>query len=338
MFSASLGVSGSLGGLAGCGAAGRGTGRPADLVLQLPATDYLPDGAHFVVVAQPIALMDAPATASVIAALIPSERFDTFRAHNGIDPRTLTELAYAEYRDGAGASLGTVLVVRGPFNARVAVGEMAHRMIPVESERDEPYYRRGGIYAGLRRDAIAIDEHTLVLVTGSPVLAERALAIAEPRSLEGDAGAITASLAAGGAPLLVLWPQPLNLPLGTDLALILARERALGVALRGDGDGRVELVAEARGEFPPGIEDNLRALAQSLSYSDMGHRLGMAELEGTLEVHVTPNGVRASGALSAATLAEGLRALLVAEIAEIVGEEAPPSTPDRPPIHSGSGR
>lgn len=306
-------------------------------MLQLPVTDYLPDGAHFVVVAQPDALMDAPATASVIAALIPSERFDTFRAHNGIDPRTLTELAYGEYRDAAGASLGTVLAVRGPFNARVAVGEMAHRMIPVESESDEPYYRRGGIYAGLRRDAIAIDEHTLVLVTGSPVLASRSLAIAQPRSLEGDAGAIAANLAAG-APLLVLWPQPLNLPLGTDLALILARERALGVALSGDGDGRVALVAEARGEFPPGIEDNLRALAQSLSYSDMGHRLGMAELEGTLEVHVTPHGVRASGALSAATLAEGLRALLVAEIAEIVGEEASPSTPDPSPIHSGSGR
>lgn len=286
---------------------------------QLPAADYLPDGAHFVVVAEPRVLIASPATASVIAALIPDERFDTFRAHNGIDPRTLTELAYGEYRDAAGASLGTVLAVRGPFNARVAVGEMAHRMIPVESESDTPYYRRGGIYAGLRRDAIAIDEHTLVLVTGSPVLASRSLAIATPRALEGDAGAVAAALRP--APLVVLWPQPLDLPLGTDLALIMARERALGVALSGREEAVVELAAEARGEFPPGIEDNLRALARSLSFSDMGHRLGMAELEDTLEVHVTPNGVRASGALSAATLAEGLRALLVAEIAEIVGEE-----------------
>lgn len=298
----------------GCGGA---PPRPA-LIVELPLTDYLPEGAHFAVVAEPERLMATPATRAVVDALISAERFDTFRAHNGIDPRTLSSLAYAEYRDGAGAPLGTVLAIRGAFHARVAVAEMAHRMIPVESESDEPYYRRGGIYADARRDAIAIDDHTLVLVTGSPVLAAQALQIAAPRALEGDAGALLGSLA---SPLVVLWPQPLGLPLGTDLALLMARERAMAVSFDGASEAEVALEAEARGEFPPGIEDNLRTLATSIAMTDMGHRLGMHDLLATLQVHESPHGVRASGVLSAATLARGLRALLVAEIPEIVGNE-----------------
>ncbi len=300
--------------VAGCGGA---PPRPR-AALQLPLTDYLPAAAHFVVVAAPHEVMAQPALAAVVSGLISGERFDAFRAHNGIDPRSLDSLAYAEYRDADGRALGTVLAIRGPFNARVAVGEMAHRMIPVESESDEPYFRRGGVYAGARRDAIAIDEHTLVLVTGAPRLASEALDIASSRALSGDGDALLDALA---APVVALFPQPLALPLGSDLALLMARERALAIAVAGQGADRVLLRAEARGEFPPGIEDNLRTLVGSLAATDLGHQLGMAELRGSLELTLTPTGVSASGDVSSSTLVRGLRALLVAEIPEIVGAD-----------------
>lgn len=268
--------------------------------------------------------MAQPALAAVVSGLISADRFDAFRAHNGIDPRTLEALAYAEYQDEAGRPLGTVLAIRGPFNARVAVGEMAHRMIPVESESDAPYFRRGGVYAGARRDAIAIDQDTLVLVSGAPRLASEALDIAAPRALTGEGDALLGAL---NAPVVVLFPQPLGLPLGSDLALLLARERALAVGVTGQGADRVALRAEARGEFPPGIEDNLRTLVTSLAATDLGHQLGINELQSSLELALTPTGVFASGDVSSATLVRGLRALLVAEIPEIVGVETPGAAP-----------
>lgn len=292
--------------------------------MQLPLTDYLPANSDFVVVAAPVELMAQPALAAVVLGLISPERFDAFRAHNGIDPRTLEALAYAEYQDDAGRPLGTVLAIRGRFNARVAVGEMAHRMIPVESESDEPYFRRSGVYAGARRDAIAIDQHTLVLVSGAPRLAAEALDIASARALTGDGDALLAALS---APVVVLLPQPLGLPLGSDLALVMARERALAVAVAGVGPDRVTVRAEARGEFPPGIEDNLRTLVSAIAGTDLGHQLGMPELETSLEVALTPSGVFASGEVSSETLVRGLRALLVAEIPEIVGVETPGAAP-----------
>jgi hypothetical protein len=255
--------------------------------------------------------MAQPALRRLVDALFSAERLDAFSTFNGIDPRTLEGIAYGEYESG------TVVAVRGPFHATVAVAEMAHRMLPVESESDEPYFRRGGIYGGVRRDAIAIDRHTLVLVTGSPVLSGRALAAGGPRALGEDGEALRSAL---DAPLVVLWPQPLGLPPDTGVGLVFARERALGLALSGDGED-VRVRAEARGEFPAGVEENLRTLYRSLSGTDLGRQLGMPEAEGSFSVQATPHGVRASASLPSSTLARGLRSLLVAELAEIVGDD-----------------
>lgn len=293
--------------LAACGAAPPTGAAPTPP----PLSDFLPAGASLVVLAEPVELMAEPALRRVVEALFAPERLDAFQAYNGIDPRRLEGLAWAEYETG------TVVAIRGPFHAEVAVAEMAHRMMPVESESDEPFYRRAGIYAGQRRDAIAIDEHTLVLVTGAPVLAGRALASGAPRALDEDGQAVVAALP---APFVVLWPRPLAFPPDTGVGLLFARERALGVALTGEGEG-VRVEAEARGEFPPGVEDNLQALFGSLARSDLGHQLGMLEAEGSFSVEATSHGVRASAQLSSSTLARGLRALLIAELAEIVGED-----------------
>jgi hypothetical protein len=275
-----------------------------------PLTEHLPPGASLIVLVRPTELVADPALRRLFDALFLPERLDAFQAFNGVDPRRLEGLAYAEYE------AGTVLVVRGGFHATVAVAEMAHRMLPLESQSDEPYFRRAGIYRGERRDAIALDEQTLVVVTGAPVLAGRALAGGR-RALDADGRALVEALP---APLVVLWPQPLGFPADTGVGLLFARERALGLALRGAGE-RVRLEAEARGEFPPGVQDNLRALFSSLARSDLGSAVGMSEAERTFSVDVTPHGVRASAELPAASLARGIRALLIAELTEIVGAD-----------------
>jgi hypothetical protein len=292
--------------LCGCGAAPSLVAPPEPT----PLTEHLPPGASLIVLVRPTELVADPALRRLFDALFLPERLDAFQAFNGVDPRRLEGLAYAEYE------AGTVLVVRGGFHATVAVAEMAHRMLPLESQSDEPYFRRAGIYRGERRDAIALDEQTLVVVTGAPVLAGRALAGGR-RALDADGRALVEALP---APLVVLWPQPLGFPADTGVGLLFARERALGLALRGAGE-RVRLEAEARGEFPPGVQDNLRALFSSLARSDLGSAVGMSEAERTFSVDVTPHGVRASAELPAASLARGIRALLIAELTEIVGAD-----------------
>ncbi len=292
--------------LFGCGA----TRPPVVPAAPTPLTEHLPPGASLIVLVRPTELIADPALRRLFDALFRPERLDAFQAFNGVDPRRLEALAYAEY------DTGTVLVARGGFHATVAVAEMAHRMLPLESQSDAPYFRRAGVYRGERRDAIALDERTLVVVTGAPVLAGRALA-GGPRALDADGGALVESLP---GPLLVLWPQPLRFPADSGVGLLFARERSLGLVLRGAGP-QVRLLVEARGEFPPGIESNLRALFTSLTRSDLGSALGMPEAERTFSVDVTPHGVRASAELPATSLARGIRALLVAELAEIVGED-----------------
>lgn len=283
----------------------------------VPVHGLLPASATLVVLAEPSRIVAEPHLREVFDALFPGDRLDAFRAHNGIDPRTLEALAYAEYASG------TVLAIRGPFNARVAVGEMAHRMVPVESESDEPYFRRAGTYAGARRDAVAIDAHTLLVVTGPPTLTQAALRTEGRRALDGDGEALRASL---GAELVVIWPEPLGFPPDTGVGMIFAEEQALGVSVAPTGAG-IRVVAEAVGEFPPGIEGNLRSLYGSLARSDLGHQLGMLEAEESFDAQVTVHGVRASVEVPTSTLVHGLRALLVAELAEIVGPELAPTGP-----------
>lgn len=275
-----------------------------------------------VVVARPSELAADAAAMEVVRALVPDDRWERFRATTGVDPRAVEAVAFGSYDDG------TVLVFRGPFLARVVVAEMAHRMLVVDSSSDSPVVRRGGLYHGVRRDVMEVGEHEVMLVTGSPSLTGRALAAlqgAEPRAFH---GALASELLATytTAPLAVHCPEPLALEGGTGVAMLLAREEALAATLVPTNDGRLGITVDVRGELPPGADANFRALVVSVAHSDLGSVVGMQELVDSLEVQTSDHRAVLTASIAPGAVARGLRALLLAEIEEVVGPvvAAPP--------------
>lgn len=268
-----------------------------------------------VVLARPAGLAADPAVMEVVRALVPDERWERFRASTGVDPREVERVAFAVYEEG------TVLVFRGSFLARVVVAEIAHRMLVVDSSSDDPVVRRGGLYHGARRDVLEVGEHEVMFVTGSPALTGRALAAMrgdEPRAL--GSGAAAELRAAYGEELLAVFaPTHLSFEPGSGIAALLSREEALAVAMTPGQPGLLHLTLDVRGELPPGADENFRALCRSVASSDLGSVIGMTELVESLEVTATARGALLTASIEPGSVARGLRALLLAEIEEVVG-------------------
>jgi hypothetical protein len=273
-----------------------------------------------VIVARPAELVREPAARRVLEAIAPDERLERYRQRTGIDPRALESLVWADL-DLGDAGAGTLLAIRGPFSAPLAVAEMAHRMLPVESSADEPWVRRIGHLDGERRDLVALDDHVLVAITGPPALARAILDRARGEDVSPSAvGSPVVRLlfeAHRAAPLVVVAPRPLELP-SSGIGLLLAREQALAAAAVPATEEHIALTVELRGEFPPGAEENFRAFVRSLAESDLGAALGMREVLSTLRVQSDDGRVVLRASVSAPTIAAGLRLLLDAEIAELV--------------------
>ncbi len=274
----------------------------------------LPRGTTSVVVASPRRLFEDAASRAVIARLVPDARFEALRVQHGIDLRTLDQVVVASYEDG------DVYVLRGPFLARVAVAEIAHRMVPIESRAEEPRFRVAGVFRGARVDAIAIGPHTLAVVAGAPALSGRLVA-----TLDGDSTAFDAAeLRSFGVDVPFVWvrPVPLRLPVEAPVAILLARERSMAVVAMPDGARSIALTVRFTGEFPPGADENFRQLVASLAQSDLGRAVGMASALPTLSVAAQGSRVELSAVLGAEGLARGLWLAVGAEIEEAL-EDVP---------------
>ncbi|AKF08149.1 hypothetical protein [Sandaracinus amylolyticus] len=277
--------------------------------------DLVPRDATVVVIARPEEMLREGAARAVLEAIAPDEHLERYRQHTGIDPRRIEELVWAESR------AGSLLLVRGPFSAPLAVAEMGHRMLPIESSSEAPFVRRAGHYQGARRDLVALADHVLAVISGSPELAEDVLGRARHGEAGGALGAEPAAsllMAHRSSPLVVVAPQPLGLPPGSGVALLLARERAMLVAGTPRGERDIGLVAELRGEFPPGADENFRALFASLASSDLGVAIGMPAALETFTVDADAEHVVLRATIPAGTLAAALRVLFEAEITELV--------------------
>lgn len=282
-------------------------------------SDLVPVDADVVVLARPDELAREPASRRVVTAFASDARLEQYRQHTGIDPRTLTELAWAS------TPAGQVMIVRGPFHAPLAVAEMGQRMLPVESSADAPFVRRAGHYQGARRDLVAISDHVLVAVTGTPALTQAVMARVRgddrsPALLE-RADLAPVVLEHRAAPVVLIAPQPLALPPGSGLALLLARERALVATITPTGVDELSLAADLRGEFPPGADGNFRQLVESLAETDLGGALGMRDVLTTLSAQADDGRVLLRARVPAAAIAGGLRVLFDAEISELVDSE-----------------
>ena len=312
--------------LLGCGAgAPPPPERPAPRAPRLGALlSLVPPDATVLVVARPTALLEAEPTRRLVEAVFSESQLDLFRARTGIDPRELEEVVFVEHPDGR------IVMVRGPIDAPFAVREAGERMAPLESSVDEPVVRRAGFLGSRRSDVAALAEDVVVWVDGTPQLAAAVLASA--RRAQGDRvdplGGASADIRRelSSAPLVLYAPRPLGLPGDTGVGVLLAREEALGASMTA-ADGELLLRAELRGEFPPNSHENFRALAESLAASDFGAALGARDALPSLRIQTEDGRVSLRAEVPPQVLVSGLRALLVAEMQELLEIPEPETTP-----------
>ena len=278
----------------------------------------LPDGAVGILIARPRELFGSDSSALVIHALAPDERLEAFRLQHGVDLRTLDRLAWASY-ESTGAQ-GDIVIAQGPFRAEVAVAELAHRMIPRESQEETPRARAGGVFHGTRIDAIALGPHTLALVIGSPTLTARLIRTADGLSPPAIAGPIEQTLRRYTDPIVAMRPVPLELPIASGVGRLLSEEESLVITLRPSEPAAIHAEVELSGGFPPTAADNFRQLVASLAQSTLGTALGLRSALGSLVVEATPTRVHLRADLDANELARGCAALFRAEIAEVLGD------------------
>lgn len=315
--------------LAGCGSA------PPPPVVEPPPPrsvgsleSLVPAESRLVVYARPTVLMEHPATERVVRAVFDDEQMARYQARTGVDPRTLDTLVIAVVEEG------TIILARGMRDADFAVREAGERMAPMEASVDEPFVRRAGFIGARRADMAALDPHTIAWIDGTPQLAAAVLAAANLPEEEREhrlTAHVELRAEVADAPFAVLAPQPLGLPIDSGIGLLLAREEAMVVAVRGARD-RLRVQADLAGEFPPGAVDNFRAFAESMAASDLGAALGARDALPTLTLEVSEEAVRARAEVDPAIVAAGLRAVLMAEMRELIDgvplEDNPPESQD----------
>lgn len=289
----------------------------------------LPDGATQIVLVRPAELYATVASGTILRALASDAQLEALRVQHGIDLRTLERAAYASYESPI--SGGDVIILQGPFRAEVAVAEIAHRMIPVESREEAPRSRAGGMLRGTRIDAIALGAHTLAIVIGPPTLTGRVIRAAEGSTPPAIAGAVQQALGRYAEPFVATRPVPFALPDDTPVGRLLSEEESMVIAVAPSDTAELHVTADLSGGFPPSAEENFRQLVTSLARSTLGTALGLRTALGTLTVEATPSRVLLHATLDANEVAHGLEVLFRAEIAEMLvdapidGDPTPPS-------------
>jgi len=277
-----------------------------------PLLSLVPAETTLILHASPSRLLAAEPTAHVIRSVFPAARLDRFAARTGVDPRQLDELVLAEHPQGRFA------IARGPIDAIFAVREAGARMAPIESSADAPLYRRAGFLGDGRTEVIALAEDVILRVEGTPQLTAAILAIARIPPVARTPAFDPADRADhADAPIALYAPHPLGLPADTGIGLLLAREERMAASARPE-DGALRLIAEFTGEFPPESQENFRAFAESIAASDFGAALGARDALPSLRIEAQDDRVRLSATVDPRVLATGLRAMLFAEIEELI--------------------
>lgn len=282
-----------------------------------PLIELVPAGPEVVLAARPQQLATQEGALSLYRALVTEERERVFAERTGVDPLLVEELVAYELPPN-----GYVLMVRGDFDARRVVERAGERLAVTDVTSEQPVVRREGL-AGQGRYAYAALSRRALLVArdAPPQLIAAILARREQRQGDGvltppDARALYAEHAA--APLLLLAPEPLALEPGSNVALLFARQRALAVVVQPLGRA-LGIGIDLRGEFPPGAEQNFRALARSLAASSLGRALGLSRVPENMAVRVDEDGAFITFALDAGDLVAGVRMMFYADMRELFG-------------------
>lgn len=307
-----------VGALSACaGGLGKGAHGALDEEQLGPLVDLLPAGPAYVVRARPKLLAQQDAAMSLWRAVVSAEREQALSERTGIDPRSLEELVAIEL-----PSSGYVLLVRGPFDAASVVVKAGDRLALRDVITDTPVTRREGLAGQGRYAYAALSEHSVLIAKEAPpalvaqILARRTHR-AEDGALSGpDSRALLAEHAK--SPLVLFAPKPLALDRGTQVSLLFARERALAVSVQ-PTHAALAIGIDLRGEFPPGAENNFRALARSLATAQLGRALGLSRVPESMAIRADQQGAFVTFALVAAELVAGVRMLFFDDLRALFG-------------------
>jgi hypothetical protein len=302
--------------LAACG--GRfGRGGDADKRDLRPLVDLIPDGPSWLIQARPRVLAEQDAARTLWRTLVSEERERAFAERTGVDPLQVEELVGFELPHS-----GYLLVLRGPFDASEVVKRAGERLAVVDVRADEPVVRREGLAGQGRYAYAALTTHTLLVAREAPpqlvaLVLARSEAHDKPGALDTpDGQALYAEHAA--SPLVLFAPKPLALEPGTNVSLLFARERAMAVSVRPTHTSLATGI-DLRGEFPPGAENNFRALARSLASAQLGRALGLSRVPETMAIRVDAQGAFVTFALEASDLVAGVRMLFFDDLKQLFG-------------------
>jgi len=286
-----------------------------------PLVELVPKGPSVILVAKPRVLAQQPGALALFRALVSEERERGFAERTGVDPLSVEELVAFELPPN-----GYVMLARGPFDARSVVERSGERLALPDVVSEQPVVRREGLAGQGRYAYAALSPHALLVARdASPellaaILARRAhrekpaaLAPPDARSLHDEHA---------NEPLLLLAPEPLALQPGGNVALLLSRERALGVTVHPTGMA-LGVAIDLRGEFPPGAEHNFRALAESLAATSLGQALGLSRVPTNMAIRVDAQGALVTFALDARDLIAGVRMMFFDDMRELFDAESP---------------
>jgi hypothetical protein len=282
-----------------------------------PLISLIPRGPRWIVQARPRLLGEQEAARVLWRTLVTEEREQAFVERTGVDPMRVEELVAIELPPS-----GYLLLVRGPFSATSVVERAGERLAIVDVRAEAPIVRREGLAGQGRYAYAALGESALLVAKDAPPqLVAEVLARLASRdtagALEGaDARALYTEHAQ--SPLVLFAPEPLALEPGSNVALLFARERALAVSAR-PTHAAVAVAIDMRGEFPPGAENNFRALARSLASAQLGRALGLSRVPDTMAVRVDAQGTFVTFALEATELTAGLRMLFFDDLKQLFG-------------------
>lgn len=290
---------------------GETTPEPAEVAPPRTLTSFTPPGATWVLALEPQQLLREPVWAGIMDVAFPAAQRQAFERQFVVRADEVREATLVRWQDA-----GFVALLRGDFRGRDVVHGLGMRMNTVEVTREEPA-RRVGFLGTVRREALELDPATFAYSgDAGPAMAHVAAVAADTLPAATERERLEALL--GPAPVRYLHLVPMSPPPESPLYLVLAQQRAAGVALRtvpGQSD-LLELHLVFTGEFPSTIEDNARAVLGQLMRSDLGQALlGREPLPLMLEVG--EQSVHARVQLRASTLHAGLRTVFTDGLADL---------------------
>jgi hypothetical protein len=315
-----LGVACAL--LLACGGAQR-RGR-ADEDLRLGSLlPLVPKGPSWAIQARPRTLSEQQAALSLWRALVSEDRERAFAERTGVAPLQVDEAVACELPPH-----GYLILARGPFDADDVVERAGKRIAVPDVNSDAPIKRREGLAGEGRYAYAALSPHAILVAKDAPpqwvaqLLARRSAILtgapiaADSPGLVDGVGPLLAEHAA--EPLLLVAPLPLQFEPGTGVSILFAREQSLALTVRPTHEA-LAVALDLRGEFPPGAENNFRALARSLSSTQLGRALGFSRVPETMAIRVDDQGAMVTFALVARDLVAGVRMMFFDDLRTMFG-------------------